>query len=474
MFSTVKSALRRQSSQLTTLSKTRSGKTPSTTARGLSVDDFDGLSKLGQGSFGNVFLVREKKTSRHYALKQLARGSTNAHVEQCILRTNTQDPASPSSLLPLVASWSDPANHNFLTEWYSGDLASFLGQQPLFPELTKLWIAQLVVAVEALHERGVVHRDIKPENIFVTAAGNLVLGDLGLAKPLGDTSMFGGDEPDFIDLTVDPNAESDSFFRPSPNSQPRWTTEQSGTALWASPAQHSGTPYRLEADVFSLGLLLFEMCTARMPFGTTATNRAEPEYAYAWSPVQYYPDDEVDALTKDLIDGMLAKVFFGRLTIKEVKAHRYFQGLDWNVVACHQVPVPWVPTPSVTPTDADPMLLISPGLPSSIDEFFFVSDAFLASPISPPSTLKSRFKRVFQRRTVKTRATGIVKNHVDIPVPYEEQHRQVKDDQVRAASDFSASVLAFWGKYKSSDGQGVKEVVKDKIEGPSYFKGPGC
>ncbi|KAJ7201606.1 kinase-like domain-containing protein, partial [Mycena pura] len=331
------------------------------------LDDFDILHRIGWGATSTVYLVRERATGNLYALKQALKHSSNGDVaeEQRTLRHLAETPDVPKSLLPLIASWSDSEYIYFLTPWCGGkDLSVLLAnRQFLAKERVKAYMAQLIVAVEALHDQRIIHRDIKPDNIFVTNDGNLVLGDFGCAKR--------------FNLEIDDASSHGSFFKLPEDDVACVTRDRCGTLYYMSPAQHAGTEYSFDADIWALGLVFFKMSTGRLPFGENAEGVNAIHAAYAEDPIVITTADEFDVLGLHLIQAMLVKDGKERLTIKDVKAHPYFSGVDWDAVARHKAPVPWVPKVPEVPQEPRKNM-ISPGSPceSGVDSFDFVSQRF--------------------------------------------------------------------------------------------------
>ncbi|KAJ7041243.1 kinase-like domain-containing protein, partial [Mycena alexandri] len=281
-----------------------------------SKDDFDVLLSIGHGASSSVFLVREKATQKLYSLKQSPRQGQSSDVEQeqHILQAVASLPNAPRSLLSLAASWTDSEFFYLLTPWCEGkDLSSLLVSDHCFTaDRVKQYMIQLVLALDALHGLNVVHRDIKPANVFLTQDGNIVLGDFGFAK-LFNTSLTNGHHAP-IEVSFDDDVSCT-------------TRERCGTLHWMSPAQHAGTPYSFDADMWGLGMLMFKMLSSKLPFGEDANTPAELRAAYANDPIDFRAEYEIGAEAQDLIRGLLAKEAKDRMTLDQMKAHPYFSGM---------------------------------------------------------------------------------------------------------------------------------------------------
>jgi serine/threonine protein kinase len=194
--------------------------------------------------------------------------------------------------------------------------------QKFTADRVKTYMCQLVLAVEALHSLNVIHRDIKPANIFLTRDGNVVLGDFGFAKSFEASPK----KPTEFVFDIDPEAPPGSFLVPSSDNIACISRETCGTLNWMSPAQHAGTDYSYDADLWALGLMMFKMATGRLPFGEDIGVRDVPA-AYAFDPIDFRAEDTIDSVAEDLIRGLLKKDRDARMTIAEAKAHAYFRGV---------------------------------------------------------------------------------------------------------------------------------------------------
>ncbi|KAF7326926.1 Serine/threonine-protein kinase Sgk1 [Mycena venus] len=289
-------------------------------------------------------LYGRKATQRLYALKQIKKYGQAADIEQeqAILKAISALPDAPKSLLSLEASWTDAENFYLVTSWHQGkDLSTILVNGHRFAaDRVKMYMAQLLLAVETLHDMKVIHRDIKPANVFLTKDGNVVLGDFGEEAPAG------------VFFDIDPEASSGSFFKLSGEDSTCTTQESCGTLHWMSPAQHAGTDYSFDADMWALGLLMFKMLTGRLPFGDEADNVVQVHAAYAFDSVEFRTEDGVDPLAQDLILSLLAKDGRRRPTVGQAKAHAYFRGVNWTAAARHTGPATWAPRKGFVPKEA--------------------------------------------------------------------------------------------------------------------------
>ncbi|KAJ6463380.1 kinase-like domain-containing protein [Mycena sanguinolenta] len=349
-----------------------------------SLEDFHQLLLIGRGATCPVYLVHEESTGQFYALKQMSKSDQAADIEQeqSILKTITTLPDAPRSLLSLVASWADKDHFYILTPWYEGkDLSTTLVNGTKFAlDRVKNCVAQLLLAVELLYSLNVIHRDLKPANIFLTKEGNVVLGDFGFSKRFRTTFMNGAEEP-----TVDPDATSGSFLVPTFEDLTCTTSDSTGILHWMSPAQHAGTEYSFDADMWALGLLMFRMLTGRLPFNGDDANDVDTiQVTYATEEVEFRPEDGVDPCAQDLIRGLLNKDPHQRTTLAEAKTHLYFNGINWTVAARHTGPATWAPRKPYVPEGPHKTLLTMDALYQNGQDdfpgFVFVKPGFFDPP----------------------------------------------------------------------------------------------
>lgn len=158
------------------------------------LEEFTILSLLGYGTFGSVLLVTHPSTKTPFALKVVKKALINTykvnkqkeHINNEKEVLNLVSEIDNSFYVRLYETMQDTKGLYFLLEYiHGGELSTFLKSRlTLESEGIKFYLAEVIVALEQLHEMGVVYRDLKPENIIIDKTGHIKLVDFGFAKVL--------------------------------------------------------------------------------------------------------------------------------------------------------------------------------------------------------------------------------------------------------------------------------------------------
>jgi eukaryotic-like serine/threonine-protein kinase len=208
------------------------------------------VEKLGAGGNGVVYKAEDTRLGRFVALKFLPpEGQRDAHAQARFQREAQAASALNHHNICTVYDIGEQDGQTFIAmELLEGQtLKQKIGSRPLLLESLLDYATQIAAGLEIAHKNGIVHRDIKPSNIFVTSRGEVKLADFGLAKRV------------VLDST--PIGEAPTISTP--------ITERGaivGTVAYMSPEQAQDKVIDARSDIFSFGIVLYEMATGKRAF----------------------------------------------------------------------------------------------------------------------------------------------------------------------------------------------------------------
>ncbi|HEY9436775.1 MAG TPA: serine/threonine-protein kinase [Blastocatellia bacterium] len=257
---------------------------PARSLLGRNVSHYQVISALGEGSVGQVYLALDSRLGRKVALKFLRQEFTRDPklVQRFMREAQAASGISHPNIVTIFEIEENECWHFIATEFIEGQTLRqrLAGGGMKLNEALDISI-QLARALDAAHTAGIVHRDIKPENIMVRIDGLVKVLDFGLAKLSGDEL---GTTDDCIPSTSPLQMGSGAVM---------------GTISYMSPEQSLGQNVDHRADIFSLGVVLYEMVTGAKPFtGESPASVSDAIVHYAPAPLRRERPETPSALER--------------------------------------------------------------------------------------------------------------------------------------------------------------------------------
>ncbi|KAL5702316.1 non-specific serine/threonine protein kinase [Ranunculus cassubicifolius] len=311
----------------------------------MGADDFELLTMIGKGAFGEVRVCKERTTGHVYAMKKLKKSEMlrRGQVEHVRAERNLLAEVDSNCIVKLYCSFQDDEFLYLIMEYLpGGDMMTLLMRKDTLTEdEARFYVGETVLAIESIHKHNYIHRDIKPDNLLLDRHGHMKLSDFGLCKPLdcrnlqendfsGGNSANGSQQTD-ENSSVPKRTQMEQLQHWQKN---RRTLAYStvGTPDYIAPEVLLKKGYGMECDWWSLGAIMYEMLVGYPPFYSDEP-MSTCRKIVNWKTHLKFPDEvRLSREGKDLICKLLCNVDqrLGGKGASEIKAHPWFNGVEWD------------------------------------------------------------------------------------------------------------------------------------------------
>ena len=322
-------------------------------------EDFDVISLSGKGAYGTVLKVKLKEdpTNKLYAIKtmDIKALSSIKKLYQAYLECDILSQIDNPYIVNIFGAFSENGKIYIVMDYLSkGDFSDFIRLNfPLKLDTIQFYAAEIINFLEYIQSKKIVHRDLKPENIMMNDKWHLEVIDFGTARILGkyfdkENMEFKDDDTTYdISETDDLKGnkiaineeEDDDFFEDSKSRPERRGMTFVGTAEYVSPEVLGDKPAEFGADVWALGIMIYQMFFGKTPFKEknnylTFRKIEQLKIDFEGGEKITIPDDAKDLISKILVKEPNKRLGGGEpgteYDIAHLKSHPFFKGIDWK------------------------------------------------------------------------------------------------------------------------------------------------
>ena len=322
-------------------------------------EDFDVISLSGKGAYGTVLKVKLKEdpTNKLYAIKtmDIKALSSIKKLYQAYLECDILSQIDNPYIVNIFGAFSENGKIYIVMDYLSkGDFSDFIRLNfPLKLDTIQFYAAEIINFLEYIQSKKIVHRDLKPENIMMNDKWHLEVIDFGTARILGkyfdkenmefkddDTTYDISETDDLKGNKIAINEEDDDdFFEDSKSRPERRGMTFVGTAEYVSPEVLGDKPAEFGADVWALGIMIYQMFFGKTPFKEknnylTFRKIEQLKIDFEGGEKITIPDEAKDLISKILVKEPNKRLGGGEpgteYDIAHLKSHPFFKGIDWK------------------------------------------------------------------------------------------------------------------------------------------------
>ena len=322
----------------------------------ISIFDFIPIKIIGKGAFGEVRLCKYIPTGDIVAIKKMKK--EEMHKKNQVLHVRAErdvlSEAKNQWIVELKFSFQDQKFLYLGMEYLpGGDLMTLLMARDILPEEdSKFYAAEMVLAIESVHDMGCIHRDLKPDNVLIGKDGHIKLSDFGLSKKLdafldkNNKFSFNHDNKNLHNNIKNLSyAEQFRIFKSLKSKKRREKAFSTvGTPDYIAPEVFKQQGYGQEIDWWSLGVIMFEMMIGYPPFYSESSTETCKKILNWENHLEIRSETNISKDAVDILKRLInaPEKRLGRNGADEIKQHPYFKNVDWKHIKETMIP-PFIP-----------------------------------------------------------------------------------------------------------------------------------
>ena len=321
--------------------------------------DFQILTQVGQGGYGQVYLASKRDTREVCALKVMSKKLLFKldEIRHILTERDILTASKSEWLVKLLYAFQDEKSIYLAMEYVpGGDFRTLLNNTGvLHNRHSRFYIAEMFCCVDSLHQLGYIHRDLKPENFLIDSTGHVKLTDFGLAAGMLSPQKF-----ESMRVKLEEVGQMANAFRGNKPMEDRSMTERRdgyrslrerevnyaksivGSPDYMAPEVLKGDEYDFTVDYWSLGCMLFEALSGYPPFAGSTVDETWQNLRH-WDKVLQKPkfDDPnyfLSPRTWDLITRCVTSKKYRFRSINDIYKHVYFAEVEWSKLREQRAP----------------------------------------------------------------------------------------------------------------------------------------